>query len=55
MQMVGDMLFARAVLSGYQHTHVGWGYQPYPVHDFLKGGTVTCKDGHTASPDIPLF
>ena len=55
MQMVGDMLLARAVLSEDQHTHVGWCYQPYPVHDFLKGGTVTGKHGHTASPDIPFF
>jgi hypothetical protein len=25
------------------------------VHDFLKGGTVTGKHGHTAPPDIPFF
>ena len=37
MQVVGDMLLARAVLSEYQHAHVSGGYQPYPVHDFLKG------------------
>ena len=55
MQMVGDMLLARAVLSEYQYAHVGWCYQPYPVHDFPEGGTVTGKHGHTAPPDIPLF
>ena len=49
------MLLARAVLSEYQHAHVGGGYQPYPVHDFPEGGTVTGKHGHTASPDIPFF
>ena len=37
MQMVGDMLIARSVLSEYHHAHVGDGYQLYPVHDFLKG------------------
>ena len=50
-----DMLLARTVLSEYQHAHIGRGYQPYPVHDFLKGGTVTGKNGHTASPDISFF
>ena len=55
MQMVGDMLLARTVLPEYQYTHIGRGYQPYPVHDFLKGGTVTGKNGHTASPDTPFF
>ncbi len=55
MQMVGDMLLARAVLSEDQHTHIGGGYQPYPVHDFLEGGTVTGKDGHTAPSNTVFF
>ena len=30
-------IFARAVLTKYHHAHIGGGYQPYAVHDFLKG------------------
>ena len=55
VQQVGDMLLARAVLPEYQHAHVGGGYQPYPLHDGLERRAVTREQGHTASPDIPLF
>ena len=41
MQQVGNMLLARAVLTKYHHAPIGGGYQPYAVHDFLKGGTFT--------------
>ena len=55
MQVVGDMLLTRAVLPEYQHAHIGGGYQPYTVHDFPEGGTVTGKDGHTAPSDTAFF
>lgn len=55
VQKVGNMLLACAVLPEYQHAHVGGGYQPYPVHDFLEGGTVTGKDGHTAPSNTVFF
>ena len=53
--MVGDMLLACAVLSEYHHAHVGDGYQLYPVHDFLKGGTFTGEHGHPAVSRLTLF
>ena len=40
MQQVGNMLLARAVLTKYHHAHIGGGYQPYAVQDFLKGGNL---------------
>ena len=49
------MLLACAVLPEYQHAHVCWGHQSYPVHDFPEGGTVTGKHGHTVLPDTPFF
>ncbi len=48
VQVVGDMFLARAVLTKYHHAHIGGGYQPYAVHDFLKGGTFTGEYRHTA-------
>ena len=29
-----------------EHAHIGGGYQPYAVHDFLKGGTFTVSYTH---------
>ena len=55
VQMVGDMLLARAVLAEYHHAHVSGSYQPYPVHDFLKGGTFTGEHRHTALSRLPFF
>ena len=55
VQQVGDMLLARAVLTEYQHAHVGWCYQPYPLHDGLKRRAVTREQRHTASSDISFF
>ena len=52
---MGDMLLARAVLSEYHHTHIGSGYQPYAMHDFLKGGTFTDEHGHTAVSHLTLL
>ena len=49
------MLLARAVLSEYHHTHIGSGYQPYAMHDFLKGGTFTDEHGHTAVSHLTLL
>ena len=55
VQVVGDMLLARAVLSEYHHAHVGSGYQLYPVHDFLEGGTFTGEHRHPAVSRLPLL
>ncbi len=49
------MFLARAVLSEYHHAHVGCCYQPYAVHDFLKGGTFTGEHGHTGLSRLPFF
>lgn len=32
VQEMGNMFLACAVLPEYQHTHVGWIYQPYRLH-----------------------
>ena len=55
VQKVGNMLLARAVLSEYQHAHVGGGYQPYPLHDGLERRAVTREQGHTVSSGVPFF
>lgn len=49
------MFLACAVLPEYHHAHIGSGYQPYPVHDFLKGGTLTGEHGHTAVSRLSFF
>jgi iron complex outermembrane receptor protein len=49
------MLLARAVLTKYHHAHIGGGYQPYAVHDFLKGGTFTGEYRHTALSCLTFF
>ena len=49
------MFLARAVLPEYHHAHIGSGYQLYPVHDFLKGGTFTGEHGHPAVHRLTLF
>ena len=55
VQVVGKMFFTCSVLSEYHHAHIGSGYQPYTVHDFLKGGTFTGKHGHTALSRLSFF
>ena len=35
--------------------HIGGGYQPYAVHDFLKGGTFTGEYRHTALSCLTFF
>ena len=52
---MGDVLLASAVLSEYHYAHVGDGYQLYPVHDFLKGGTFTGEHEHPAVSRLPLL
>ena len=49
------MLLARAVLPEYQHAHIGWGYQPYPLHDGLERRAVTREQWHTAPSGVPFF
>jgi hypothetical protein len=55
VQVVGNMFLTRAVLSEYHHAHIGSGYQPYTVHDFLKCGTVTGEHRHTALSCLTFF